>query len=129
MKKITIAYWILTILGAGLMLMSGIPNALVVQPAVELVTNQLGYPRYFIPYIGVAKILGAIAILIPGFPRVKEWAYAGLLFDLISAIYSGIAVGEPVVNNLPILLPIGILVASYLVYHRRLELSKSTNHD
>lgn len=129
MKKLTIAYWILTILGGGLMLLSGIPNALVVQPAVELVTNHLGYPRYFIPYIGVAKILGAIAIVVPGFPRIKEWAYAGLLFDLFSAIYSSIAVGDPVVNSLPILLPIAVLFASYLLYHRRLELTKSTGHD
>jgi hypothetical protein len=51
----------------------------------------LGYPVYFIQFISIAKVLGVIAILVPRFNRIKEWAYAGLFFDLIAAIYSGVA--------------------------------------
>jgi hypothetical protein len=56
-----------------------------------LIHDQLGYPTYFVPYIGFVKLLGCIALLIPGLNKIKEWAYAGLFFDLISSIYSGIA--------------------------------------
>ena len=54
----------------------------------------LGYPFYLIPFVGVAKVLGIIAILIPGFPGIKEWAYAGLFFDLVGATFSIYSSGE-----------------------------------
>ena len=50
--------------------------------------THLGYPEYFIPFIGVAKLLGSIALVVPAFKKIKEWAYAGLFFDLIGATYS-----------------------------------------
>ena len=78
-----------------------------VPDAVAFMTA-LGYPPYFTPFIGVAKLLGSIAILIPGFPRIKEWAYAGLVFDLIGAVYSQIAVGMPSAGLLFMLLPFGL---------------------
>src|SRR5437868_13492782 len=59
--------------------------------AIQLMHDSLGYPVYFIQFISIAKLLGAIVILIPGLNRIKEWAYAGLFFDLAGAIYSGIA--------------------------------------
>ena len=62
-----------------------------VPDAVAFIT-QLGYPVYFIPFIGVAKVLGSIAIVVPRFPKLKEWAYAGLTFDLIGAVYSNLMV-------------------------------------
>ena len=83
--------------------------------------HQLGYPDYFIPFIGVAKVLGVIAILIPGYPRIKEWAYAGLFFDLIGAVYSQIAIGGPIAPVSIMLLPIGLGVASYFFYHKKLK--------
>jgi hypothetical protein len=58
--------------------------------------TKVGVPLYLIPFIGIAKVLGVIAILIPGFPKLKEWAYAGLFFDLIGATYSICASGEEV---------------------------------
>lgn len=61
------------------MLFSAIPDIMMVPEAMQMVHDQLGYPTYFVPFIGVAKVLGAIAILVPGFPRIKEWAYAGLV--------------------------------------------------
>jgi uncharacterized membrane protein YphA (DoxX/SURF4 family) len=89
-----IAYWIVTVLMAILMLIASIPDILKVPEAVEIFTH-LGYPTYLLPFIGIAKILGVIAVLYPGFPRLKEWAYAGLVFDLIGAFYSHVSVGDP----------------------------------
>ena len=68
MKKTKIIYWIFTVIFAGFMLFSGIMNAIVDQGSITLIMDQLGYPQYIIPFLGVAKILGAIALLIPGFP-------------------------------------------------------------
>lgn len=55
--------------------------------------NILHMPLYLLPFLGIAKLLAVIAILIPDYPKIKEWAYAGLLFDFIGATYSMIAVG------------------------------------
>lgn len=121
MKKIKIIYWIATAIFAFFMLGSAIPDILVMPMAIEGMHTGLGYPVYFIPFIGVAKTLGVIAILIPGFPRIKEWAYAGLFFDLIGAVYSMIAIGIPVGDWVPALLPVAVGVLSYVYYHKRLK--------
>ncbi|HVU53628.1 MAG TPA: DoxX family protein [Puia sp.] len=88
---LNILYWIFTILFAALMIFSAVggiqPNA----DTIKILHDGMGYPIYFIQFLSIAKILGAIAILIPGLFRVKEWAYAGLFFDLAGAIYSGVA--------------------------------------
>jgi hypothetical protein len=70
---------------------TAVPNMLQTPQSITLIHDQLGYPVYFIPFIGVAKLLGCIAILTPGLNRIKEWAYAGLFFDLIASVYSAIA--------------------------------------
>ena len=121
MKRTNIIYWILTGLAAAMMLLSGIPNILSVPDAVALISKHLGYPPYFIPMIGVAKVVGSIAIVIPGFNRIKEWAYAGLIYDLTAAIYSMIALGDPFSGWVFILLPIALLVGSYIFHHKRLK--------
>lgn len=87
-------YWIVTGLMAAFMLMSAIPDILMIPMAVDVFTH-LGYPTYLLPFIGIAKTLGVVAILVPGFARLKEWAYAGLVFDLIGALYSHLSVGDP----------------------------------
>lgn len=87
MNKQVIIYWVTTILFAGFMMFSAVPDILLTEQAKQFITH-LGYPVYFIPFIGVAKVLGCIAIVIPNFPRIREWAYAGLFFDLIGAVYS-----------------------------------------
>ncbi len=102
------------------MLFSAIPDALSTQEAKDFMTH-LGYPLYIIPFLGVAKILGVIAILIPGFPRIKEWAYAGLAFDLIGATYSVIALGDPGYGWTFMFLPLIFLIGSYVFYHKKLE--------
>jgi hypothetical protein len=117
MKKIIIWYWVVTILFAAFMLFTAIPDVLMSPEAVTMITG-LGYPKYFVPFIGVAKVLGVIAILIPGFKRIKEWAYAGLFFDLFGAIYSACAIGfQPPV--LIMLLPISFLFLSYYLWHKK----------
>lgn len=121
MKKIKIIYWIVTGLFAFFMMGSAIPDIIMMPIAVEGMHKGLGYPIYFVPFIGVAKALGVIAILIPGFPRIKEWAYAGLMFDLIGAIYSMIAVGTPAADWMPALLPLVVGVFSYMYYHKKLK--------
>ena len=123
MKKTKIIYWIITGLFAAFMLFTAIPDIILVPDAVKFMTD-LGYPLYFTPFIGVAKVLGAIAILIPGFPKIKEWAYAGLVFDLIGAMYS-IAATSGVAASAPLLLFIAFAFASYYFYHKKLK--ESTN--
>ncbi len=119
MKKTKIIYWIITILFGGFMLFSAIPDVLNNPEAIKFMTD-LGYPLYFIPFIGVVKIVGVIAILIPGFPKIKEWAYAGLVFDLVGAMYS-IAATAGIVASLPLLLFIAFAFASYYFYHKLLK--------
>ena len=123
MKKINIYYWIITGLFAAFMLSSAIPNIMVSPEWVTIITG-LGYPKYFIPFIGVAKLLGVIVILIPGNRRIKEWAYAGLFFDLAGATYSAVAKEgfQPPISFM--LLPIAFLFASYYLWHKKTEMAK-----
>lgn len=119
-KKTKIIYWIFTGLFAAFMTMASIPDILSVPDAVA-VFKHLGYPTYLLPFIGIAKILGVIAVLIPGFQRIKEWAYAGLCFDLLGALYSSIAVHDPISGITPAVIGLVLLVGSYIFYHKKLN--------
>jgi len=119
MKKTNILFWVFTGLFGAFMVFTAIPNIMVSPESVDLITTQLGYPKYFIAFIGVAKVLGVIGIIIPGFPRLKEWAYAGLFFDLIGATYSAIAVEGLHLPMLFMVLPFGIGALSYIYHHKR----------
>jgi|SRR6476469_3236181 len=120
MKRINILYWVFTGLFAALMLFSAVPNVMVTSESVKFMHDMLGYPVYFISFIGAVKILGVIAILIPGFPRLKEWAYAGLFFDLIGATYSMMSIKvDP--SNLFMLVFIGMGALSYYFYRRKTD--------
>jgi len=124
MKKINIAYWIITILFAGFMGFTGVPDIMVSEDAVKFMNGFLGYPLYIIPFIGWAKLLGAIVLLVPGFPRLKEWAYAGMFIDLAGATYSNISAApkfEPS-GLLFMLLFMGLLFASYILHHKRMKM-------
>jgi uncharacterized membrane protein YphA (DoxX/SURF4 family) len=74
---------------------------------------QLGYPAYFLTILGVWKLLGVLAILVPGLPRLKEWAYAGMIFDLTSAVISRTVTGGAVIKILPPLVAITIVMLSW----------------
>jgi|SRR5215217_5797194 len=120
-KTIKILYWVFTALFAIIMFGSGVPDIISMPAAVEGIHGKLGYPLYFIPFIGVAKALGAITILIPGFPRIKEWAYAGLMFDLIAATYSLMCIPNPDAAWYFNLIPLSIGALSYYFYHKKLK--------
>jgi len=78
MKSRNVAYWITTILVAFFIGSGGVAQVARVQGTVDGFVHILGYPPYFVTILGVWKVLGAIAILVPRFPRLKEWAYAGI---------------------------------------------------
>ncbi|MET3980809.1 hypothetical protein ABIB62_003413 [Mucilaginibacter sp. UYP25] len=88
-----IIYWLATALLCFGMLGSGVSQVMHVKDMVALLTP-LGYPVYFMTIIGVWKILAVIAILMPGFKLIKEWAYAGLFFVMTGALLSHLAVGD-----------------------------------
>ena len=73
----------------------------------------LGYPVYFVTILGTWKILGSLAILVPRFPRLKEWAYAGIAFDLIGAALSHLAVGHPAIKAIVPMVLLGIAMTSW----------------
>ena len=75
--------------------------------------ERLGYPVYLLTILGVWKILGTVAVLVPGFPRLKEWAYAGFFFIMSGAIFSHIAIGDPVSELFPSLLLLILTVVSW----------------
>jgi uncharacterized membrane protein YphA (DoxX/SURF4 family) len=89
----TIMYWVTTVLIAWEMAMGGVWD-LVRISYVRNVMEHLGYPLYFLTIIGIWKIPCAVALLAPRFPRLKEWAYAGAVFNYTGAVASHIAVGD-----------------------------------
>jgi|SRR5450432_4822511 uncharacterized membrane protein YphA (DoxX/SURF4 family) len=118
MKAIKITYWIFTILLTVLMLFSAIASLRQNPDGVTLMKH-IGYPYSVLTLLSIAKILGVIAILVPGFPRLKEWAYAGFAFDLVGAIYASLSVGDPISQSLPIFLGLIFVFGSYIFYHKR----------
>ena len=92
-KRNKIIYWVTTIWLALGMTSSGIVQLIKLPEEVEMITH-LGYPLYFLTIIGVWKFLGVIAVLIPKFPLLKEWAYAGFFFVMSGAVYSHVACGD-----------------------------------
>jgi uncharacterized membrane protein YphA (DoxX/SURF4 family) len=112
-----ILYWIVTGLMAALMLVASIPDVLRVPEAVQIFEH-LGYPTYLLPFLGVAKILAIIAILYPGFPRLKEWAYAGLVFDLLGAFYSHTSVGDGPAMWSGAAIGLVLVTSSYILYRK-----------
>jgi len=117
---LNILYWIFTILFAGLMIFSAVGGIQPNKDTVAMLHDGMGYPIYFIQFISIAKLLGSITILIPGLNRIKEWAYAGLFFDLSGAIYSGVAVAgkfDPMMLMMLVWIIPGVL--SYYYWHKR----------
>lgn len=121
-KTNNIVYWISTVIFSALMIFSAAGGLQPSQQAIQLIHDGLGYPVYFIQFISIAKLLGAIIILIPGSGRIKDWAYAGLFFDLAGAIYSGIAKSgkfDPLLLTMLIWIVPGIL--SYYFWLKKIK--------
>jgi uncharacterized membrane protein len=111
-------YWIVTIFLAIAMIAGGIQQMFQIGGYNEIVTN-LGYPLYLLSIIGVWKILGVIVILLPNFPLLKEWAYAGFFFAMSGAAISHIAIGQPFTEVMPSLVLLLVTILSW--YFRPLD--------
>jgi hypothetical protein len=119
MKNLNIFYWTVTSLFCAFMTFSAIPDILMVPDALNFMTH-LGYPIYLIPFIGFAKLLGSICLLMPRFFRLKEWAYAGMFFDLAGATYSVLCTDGFQPGIFFMILPVSLLFISYYLWHKRL---------
>jgi uncharacterized membrane protein YphA (DoxX/SURF4 family) len=114
-KRNKIIYWIATAWLALGMLSTGAVQLFKMkegQGGVDMITH-LGYPVYLLTLLGAWKILGVIALLIPKFPLLKEWAYAGFFFIMTGAIFSHIASGDPLTAILPSLLLLILIAVSW----------------
>ena len=122
-KTTNILYWVFTIIFSGLMIFSSVGGIGPTQQVIDMFHTGLGYPIYFIQFISWAKIIGAIAILIPGLNKtMKEWAYAGLFFDLAAATFSGVAASpkfEPAIFGMLMWIVPGIL--SYFFWKKKIK--------
>lgn len=114
-----IIYWIATLwlslgmVATGLLQLSGTEAEGAVAPPGVYGITKLGYPVYLLTILGVWKILGVIALLVPRLPLLKEWAYAGFFFIMSGAIFSHIAVGHPANEIFPSLLLLVLTVISW----------------
>ena len=120
-KTINVIYWITTGLILAMMLFSA-ASSFMENPDGAKMLAAIGYRPYVLHLLAVAKVLGVIAILTPGFPRLKEWAYAGFMFDLIGATYSFYISGFAFKDWAFMLVLIAVLACSYIFYHKRLQL-------
>jgi hypothetical protein len=118
-KRNKIIYWISTIWLASGMLATGTlqlfkvkAEGAVAPPGVDGITH-LGYPIYFLTILGIWKILGVVALLIPKFPLLKEWAYAGFFFAMSGAAFSHVASGDSMNEIFPSLLLLTLTVVSW----------------
>ena len=111
-KRDKIIYWVTTGFLAFGMLANGFAQIFHTKGFVDII-GHLGYPEYFLSIIGVWKILGVIAILLPRFRLVKEWAYAGFFFAMSGAALSHIALGDPLSEIAPSLVLLILVVVSW----------------
>jgi uncharacterized membrane protein YphA (DoxX/SURF4 family) len=125
-KRNKIIYWISTLWLALGMASTGIVQLLGVKEETEMMAH-LGYPSYFLTIIGIWKILGVIAILIPQFTLLKEWTYAGFFFAMSGAILSHIAVHDAVKEIFPALLLLILTLVSWCFRpaNRKMNTAKS----
>lgn len=114
-KRNKIIYWVATVWLSLGMLSTGIVQFIKMEEEVTSM-NTLGYPTYLLSILGVWKILGVIAILIPKFPFLKEWAYAGFFFVMTGAIISHLAVGDEIITLFG---PALLLVLTFISWYFR----------
>ncbi|MDP3882357.1 MAG: DoxX family protein [Nanoarchaeota archaeon] len=116
-KTIKITYWIVTIIFGLGMLFSGISELVGSKQGNEVIL-QLGYPLYINTILGIAKILGVIAIWQTKFKTIKEWAYAGFTFDIVGAGASFALNGDGLLSTLSVLPFLVVLIISYVLWKK-----------
>lgn len=116
-KRNNIIYWVATVFLALGMTAGGVQQLLQIGGYNDIV-SKLGYPLYMLSILGVWKLLGVIAILIPGYTLIKEWAYAGFFFVMSGAFVSHLVMGEAFTEALPALV---LMIAIFLSWYFRPE--------
>lgn len=109
-----IGYWVATGVTCLAMAGGGVGDLLQIDDMKESMET-LGYPLYLLTLLGVLKILGVVAVLAPGFGRLKEWAYAGFTFDLVGAFYSHIQVKDPIADVMSPVIVLAVVLTSYFL--------------
>lgn len=127
-KRDKIIYWVATIWLSLGMVSTGIVQLIQMEEEVQKM-NILGYPSYLLKILGIWKILGVVAILVPKFLLIKEWAYAGFFFLMSGAIFTHISVGDEIVEYFG---PILLLVLTFISWYfrpanRKIQISSYEN--
>ena len=114
MNKKTAAYWAVTGLLAAGLLGSGVVKLM---GPDEMLANMkhLGFPAYLLPILGSWYVAAAAALVAPGMARVKEWAYAGIIFAMSGALISHLAVGDTIAQSAPVIGFAALAIASYVL--------------
>ncbi|GEN06678.1 DoxX-like family protein [Myxococcus fulvus] len=115
--KLKVAYWVVT----GLVSLSAAGSAflyLTDAPAMVSAFEHLGYPAYFRTLLGIAKLLGVVALWAPLPRTVREWAYAGFAIDFVAAAVSHTAMGDPAGKSVAPVALFALLIASHQLWHR-----------
>jgi len=113
-RRPRIAAWVVTGAFAALMTLSGLLYLVAPKAIVEGI-GHLGYPTYFVRLLGIAKLLGVVAILAPRTRTLKEWAYAGFTFDMVAAIASHLLSGDGAAHAAPAVFTLALVLASYFL--------------
>jgi len=130
-KRSKIIYWGTTGFLAFGMLAQGITQTAQSKDFVDIV-SRLGYPAYLLTIIGIWKILGVVALLVPRFPLVKEWAYAGFFFVMSGALFSHLALGSSIPETLPAVFLLILIVVSWYFRpadRRIISANRGAHHD
>ena len=130
MKKINIIYWTATVL-IILFMLSSVIGTFMGNNSKEVadMMDKMGFKPYLLKGLAVAKAVGIVVLLIPGWPRLKEWVYAGFAYDLIGATYGMIAIGMSPKDWFIMPVAIIILAVSYIYFHKRLKLKATATKD
>jgi hypothetical protein len=115
-KSIKIAYWaVLGLITFG-MLFSAVPSVLKLPYAVEHFCNVLRLPEYLLVFTGLIKLIGLVVLYIPGYPKLKEWVFAGFTFDLMGAWYCNFSVMNSFSASVPALVFLALIAVLYYLY-------------
>ncbi|MEO5977214.1 MAG: DoxX family protein [Chryseolinea sp.] len=127
LKRNKIIYWVATLWLSLGMISTGIVQLIKMKEEADMFTR-IGYPSYLLTILGVWKILGVIAVLIPKFPLLKEWAYAGFFFAMSGAIFSHLAVGDEAKELFGPMLLIVLNIVSWYFRPADRKITQSPNH-
>jgi uncharacterized membrane protein YphA (DoxX/SURF4 family) len=111
-RRRAVAYWVTTALVAAELALGGAWDILRI-PYVRAIMDHLGYPSYSLVIIGAWKVLGAVAVLVPRYPRLKEWAYAGAVFNYTGAVASHLTVGDGIATVAYPTIQLALVAASW----------------